>query len=216
MEKDFFDASAVNDLETARLALRWALEKVHVLQDESAKSRTVPQDAVEKLRLAGEQIAQKDAAILRWQNTIKVWEANWKDQQRMEEEIRERLKKELVREEDAASREARRQLELQIEDFKRQLSDKESLIGGLRRDLIDAVKNAVLAKEKEMQSLLDHQQRALDETKQALLDRLDIQAETIRAKERDLDEQQRLLDEKIRGKEAEFRRKYQQFEEELA
>jgi hypothetical protein len=34
MDKENFDASTVNDLETARLALRWALERLHKMNGE--------------------------------------------------------------------------------------------------------------------------------------------------------------------------------------
>ncbi|HBL17182.1 MAG TPA: hypothetical protein DD417_10670 [Elusimicrobia bacterium] len=215
MDNKFLDPTSVNDVETARLALRWSLEKIHALQDELNKAKETATDAVDKLRLTTEQIAQKDAAILRWQSTIKAWEANYKDQAKLEAEIRARLAKEMTFEEDAGHKEARRQLELHIEAFKTEIREKEAAMGDLRRQIIDAVKTARIDKEKEMLATLAHQERAFEETKESLLERLRIQQEVIRAKERDLEEQQRLLDEKIRAKETEFRRRYERQEEEL-
>ena len=69
MEDRFYDPATVNDVETARLALRWSLEKIHGLQDEVNKAKETAEDAVEKLRRATETIAEKDAAILRWKGT---------------------------------------------------------------------------------------------------------------------------------------------------
>jgi len=144
MDKKFLDPTSVNDVETARLALRWSLEKIHALQDELNKAKETATDAVDKLRLTTEQIAQKDAAILRWQSTIKAWEANYKDQAKLEAEIRARLAKEMTFEEDAGHKEARRQLELHIEAFKTEIREKEAAMGDLRRQIIDAVKTAIL------------------------------------------------------------------------
>ncbi|PJA15571.1 MAG: hypothetical protein COX66_09840, partial [Elusimicrobia bacterium CG_4_10_14_0_2_um_filter_63_34] len=215
MDQENLDPNQVNDVDTARLALRWSLEKIHGLQDQLNKAKETAADAVDKLRRTTEQITQKDAAILRWQSTIKTWEANWKDQRKLEEEIRVRVRGELSKEEDERHKEARRQLELHIESLKKEITEKESLAGELRRDLIDAVKNARVEKEKEMEEILAHQERALEETKLSLVERLRIQQDTIRNKERDLEEQQRLIDEKIKSKEIEFRAKYERFEAQL-
>jgi len=216
MDKPFFDPSQVNDVETARLALRWSLEKIHGLQSDLNTSQETAKDAVDKLRQTTEKLTQKDAALLRWQSTIKTWEANWKDHQQMEDEIRARLEKEIVREEDVRGKEARLQLQLHIETLKKEIASRESTIGDLRRELIDTAKNVRVESEKETQDLLAHQERALEETKESLLERLQIQQDLINKKEAALEDQQRILDEKILAKEADIRQKYERNETELA
>src|SRR5947199_58299 len=119
-EQQFFDASTVNDLETARLALRWALERIHKMSEESALAKQAN-------------------------------EALSTDNRKLHEEV----------------------------------------------------------------GILEHQEKALEETKQSLLERLRVQAEVVRAKERDLENEQRLIDEQVRAKEAEFRRKFEKLEEDL-
>ena len=133
----------------------------------------------------------------------------------MEQELREEIKRDIVREEDLHVKEERSQLHLQLDALKREIAEKEARIGAMRRDLIDAVKVARMEAEKELQNTLLHQEQALQETKQSLLERLNIQGEVIRDKEHNLESQQRSLDEQIKAKEVEFRRKYEKFEEEL-
>ena len=132
MDPEKFDPSAVNDVETAKLALRWALERIHLLQDEAAKAKDAAQGAQEQARLLTDQLAKKEEAVQRWSSTIKVWEENWKTQGTMEAEARERVKKELVVEEDAVRVEERRRFDKEIDALRSQLAQRETHIGQLR------------------------------------------------------------------------------------
>jgi hypothetical protein len=210
-----FDASTINDLDTARLALRWALERVHKMGEELSQAREEAGKSTRQKAELEEESRQKDETVKRWRETIKIWEASMQDQHRLEIQMREELRKEVTREEDAHVKEERLQLTMQIDALKREIVTRESVIGSLRREIIDAVKVTRQEAERELQSALTHQEKALEETKMSLLERLKIQAESIRAKEKDLENQQRLLDEQIKAKEADFRRRYERDVEEL-
>src|SRR5579883_2859330 len=123
-EKEYFDASAVNDLETARLALRWALERLHKMGEDLAALKTERDDAKQLAGRLTEEVSQKDQAVARWRETIKAWEASIKDHKRMEDELREELRKEVAREADVHVKEERHQLMLQIEALKHEIADK--------------------------------------------------------------------------------------------
>ncbi|MBI4386613.1 MAG: hypothetical protein HY551_04465, partial [Elusimicrobia bacterium] len=215
MEKEYLDPSSVNDVDTARLALRWALDRIRILQDEANRARQESKSSAERMQGLAKEIAQKDEALHRWQSTMKLWEENWKDQRTLEAEIKERLEKELVAQEDARGKEERRQLEREISLLQRQLADKETAIGNLRRQQIEAVQQAKADKEKDIQGLLEHQETALAEAKASLLERLKIQEETLAAREKELHEEERLLAQKIKIRDLELERQRRQFEEDL-
>ena len=82
-EERQIDPTAVTDIETARLALRWALERIHLLQDEGSKAKDTAQSALDKIRILTDQLAHKDETLHRWQSTIKAWETNVTDHQAM-------------------------------------------------------------------------------------------------------------------------------------
>ena len=138
-EKEFFDASAVTDLETARLALRWALEKVHKLTEESGQARQERDKALRRASELSEEAAQKDQTLSRWKETIHVWEATLKDSKKMEEELKEDLRRELSTQRDLRAEEELKQLRLQGDALGREVAAKEAQLGALRRELIDAV-----------------------------------------------------------------------------
>src|SRR5258708_37067451 len=95
-DKPSLDPASVNDVETARLALRWALERIHKMQEECTTANQNAKDASEKLRLANDQLKQKEESLQRWQSTIRTWDAHWRDQETLEQHVTERLRKEIV------------------------------------------------------------------------------------------------------------------------
>src|SRR5271154_6212237 len=105
MEQEFFDASAVNDLETARLALRWALERIHKMDAEAVALREDRDKSALAARQLSEEVGQKDEAVKRWKETIRAWESSMSDHKKMEETLRKDLRKELFAEEDLRVRE---------------------------------------------------------------------------------------------------------------
>ena len=139
-----FDASAVNDLDTARLALRWALERLHKLGAELSQAREELSLATKGRDALAEEARKKDETVKRWRETLKVWEASMAGQHELEKRLREELRAEVAREQDAHVAEERLQLGREIEALKRGLADREAALGALRRELIDAVKAARL------------------------------------------------------------------------
>ncbi|MDO8757266.1 MAG: hypothetical protein Q7J64_04595, partial [Elusimicrobiota bacterium] len=210
-----FDPSTVNDLDTARLALRWALERLHRLSSEVTEARQEAAKALKARDEAAVDSREKDETVKRWRETVKAWEASISDHKKMEEQLREELRREIDREQDVHIKEERLQLSMQIDSLKREIAAREAMIGGLRREVIDAVKTARQDAERELQGALAHQEKALSDTKSSLLERLKIQSDALRAKEKDLESQQRLLDEQIKTKEGEFRRRYERDVEDL-
>ena len=82
--KDFFDASAVNDLETARLALRWARERIHKMAEELSSIKQDKERTDVQAAQLSQEVLQKDEVVKRWKETIKVWEASISDHKKME------------------------------------------------------------------------------------------------------------------------------------
>src|SRR5579859_3286079 len=178
-----YDPSSVNDLDTARLALRWALERLHKFNDELARVKQALAAAEKERGMLAEDAKQKDEAIRRWRETIKTWEASMADQGALERRLREELREEARREQADVAREQRAQGERQVEALKREIAERDAQIGALRRDAIDAGKTARQGAEKEIQDALAHQQKALEESKASFLERLKTQSEAVRAKE---------------------------------
>ena len=63
MDQEPFEPSTVNDLETARLALRWALERLHKMTEEAAAHKEEKEKAVSANRRLAEEAAQKEATV---------------------------------------------------------------------------------------------------------------------------------------------------------
>src|SRR3989338_6289594 len=96
-----FDASTVNDLDTARLALRWALERLHRLGAELNEARQAEDKALKARDEAALDSREKDETVKRWRETVKAWEASISDHKKMEDALREELRPEMSREQDA-------------------------------------------------------------------------------------------------------------------
>src|SRR5262245_30162442 len=94
-----FDPASVTDVETAKLALRWALEKMRNLQDEAKKLREELHGESLTSRRLNEQLQQKEEALKRWQSTLRVWEENASLQRNIEAEVRLKVKDEVLKEE---------------------------------------------------------------------------------------------------------------------
>ena len=72
------DPSTITDVETAKLALRWAVEKIHGQQEELGRLREDNRTKTSINRSLTEQVEQKTEILKKWQGTIKTWEENWK------------------------------------------------------------------------------------------------------------------------------------------
>ncbi len=89
MEQDpKLDPSTITDVETAKLALRWAVEKIHGLQEELGRLREDNRTKSNAARSLTEQLEQKTEVLKKWQGTIRTWEENWKTQTAMEADLK--------------------------------------------------------------------------------------------------------------------------------
>jgi len=113
-EEPQVDLTNVTDLDTARLALRWATDKIQALKDELGSLREDFRVKADINKSLTEQIKQRDAILKKWQSTVRSWEENYKHQSATEEEIRKRLREEVVNEEAMAWNKTRTQLETQL------------------------------------------------------------------------------------------------------
>src|SRR5438309_1639817 len=83
-----FDPSTVNDLDTARLALRWALERLQRLGTELTEARQEAAKAGKARDEAALDSREKDETVKRWRETVKAWEASISDHKKMEDQLR--------------------------------------------------------------------------------------------------------------------------------
>ena len=86
------DPSTITDVETAKLALRWAVEKIHTLQEDVGRLREDNRTKTSLNRSLTEQVEQKTEILKKWQGTIKTWEENWKTQTAMEADLKAKLR----------------------------------------------------------------------------------------------------------------------------
>jgi len=162
------DPSTITDVETAKLALRWAVEKIHALADDNARLKEDNQTKTNISRTLTQQGEQKDEILKKWQSTIKTWEANWKTQTAMEVDLKGKLREQILNEETANWRQARVQLENEIRAIKEELSSKEAEIGKLKIFTIEEIRKASDLKEAEAQALLRARGDALAEQEAAM------------------------------------------------
>ena len=66
------DPSTITDMETAKLALRWAVEKIHTMQEEMGRLREDNRNKTDISRSLTEQLDQKTEVLKKWQGTIKT------------------------------------------------------------------------------------------------------------------------------------------------
>ena len=92
------DPSAITDVETAKLALRWAVEKIHGQQEELGRLRDDNRNKTGINRSLTEQVEQKTEILKKWQGTIKTWEENWKTQTAMEADLKSKLREQILNE----------------------------------------------------------------------------------------------------------------------
>ena len=93
------DPSTITDVETAKLALRWAVEKIHALQEDVGRLREDNRTKTNVNRSLTEQVEQKTEILKKWQGTIKTWEENWKTQTAMEADLKCKLREQIMNEE---------------------------------------------------------------------------------------------------------------------
>ena len=65
-------SSTITDVETAKLALRWAVEKIHTLADDNARLKEDNRNKTNIARSLTQQTEEKDEILKKWQSTIKT------------------------------------------------------------------------------------------------------------------------------------------------
>ena len=167
------DPSTITDVETAKLALRWAVEKIHGLQEEVGRLREDNRNKTAISRSLTEQVEQKTEVLKKWQGTIKTWEENWKTQTAMEADLKAKLREQILNEESTNWRAARVQLEKEIFALKNELGAKEAEIGRVKLAMIDEHRKSAEIKEEEFNTLLSKHQDNLTVREVALRDKYD-------------------------------------------
>ncbi len=210
------DPSTITDVETAKLALRWAVEKIHALSDDAARLKEDNRNKTNLARTLTQQAEQKDEVLKKWQTTIKTWEENWRTQTAMEADLKAKLREQILNEETANWRQARAQLENETKALKGELSSKEAEIGKLKLLAIDEIRKAAELKEAETQALILGRQEALGEQERAMRSRFELMEKELVENHRlkiELDELS--LKERYEVKMREFSRLYQDKENQL-
>ena len=155
MEQEPFNPAAVNDLETARLALRWALERLHKMSGDIKELKEEKESLSHKLLELSMESQKKDETLGRWKQTIHAWESLIQDHKRMEERLREELRLEFKHKENLETQAERHALLRQAETYKQEIARKEAAIEIMRRSLMEAVKEARDEAKREMQPALE-------------------------------------------------------------
>lgn len=210
------DPSTITDVETAKLALRWAIEKIHALSDDNARLKEDNRNKVNIARQLTQQGEQKDEILKKWQATIKTWEENWKTQTAMEADLKGKLREQILNEETANWRQARAQLETEIKALKHELAYKEAEIGKLKLYAIDEIRKAAELKDEETQAIILNSRDSLVERENAVrakYERFEKELiETLRVK---TEQEELALQERYEVKMREFSRLYQAKEAQL-
>ena len=186
------DPSTITDVETGKLALRWAVEKIHTLQDEVSRLREDNKTKTNLTRNLTEQVEQKSEILKKWQGTIRTWEENWKTQTALETDLKAKLREQIINEETSNWKQLRAQLEKEISALKNELSEKEAAIGALKLNLMEELKKASELKEAELNTLLTRHLDNLAVKETALREKYDrleqelIQTQRMRAEQEEL------------------------------
>lgn len=210
------DPSTITDVETAKLALRWAVEKIHALSDDNTRLKEDNRNKTSISRALTQQAEQKDEVLKKWQSTIKTWEENWKTQTAMEMDLKGKLREQILNEETSNWRQARAQLENEIRALKEELSSKEAEIGKLKIFTIEEIRRAAELKEAEVQALMRARADALAEQETAMRTRFELLEKGFIESHRVKTEQDELaLKERYEIKMREFSKLYQAKEKQL-
>ena len=210
------DPSTITDVETAKLALRWAVEKIHTLSDDNSRLKEDNRNKTNITRTLTQQAEQKDEILKKWQSTIKTWEANWKTQTTMEADLKGKLREQILNEETANWRQAKAQLENEIRALKDEQAAKEAEIGRLKIFTISEIRKASELKEAEAQAFMHARQDTLAEQENALRTRFELLEKELIGNHRVKMEQDELaLKERYDIKMREFAKLYQAKENQL-
>jgi hypothetical protein len=71
-EKDF-EKMNVTDMETARMALSWAVGQIHSLQDSLSRLKGDLQDKEGKGKLLQARVTEAEASLRQWEEKEKAW-----------------------------------------------------------------------------------------------------------------------------------------------
>ena len=148
------DPSAITDMDTAKFALKWAVERLELLEASSAKMKDDTRNKTNIINSLTKQLDHKEETVKKWQSTIRTWEENWKSQQAMESDLKSKLRNQIINEEMAHWRQAKAQLEEEIKALKAELAGREADIGKFKLDAIEKNSQDTERKEEELKALL--------------------------------------------------------------
>jgi len=210
------DPSTITDVETAKLALRWAVEKIHTLSDDNSRLKEDNRNKTNIARSLTQQTEEKDEILKKWQSTIKTWEENWRTQTAMEADLKGKLREQILNEETSNWRQARAQLENEIRALKEELGSREAEIGRLKIMSIEEIRRSADLKEAELQALLRGRQDAMAEQESAMRSKFELLEKELVENSRIRAEQEELaLKERYELKMREFSKLYQAKETQL-
>lgn len=148
------DPSAITDIDTAKFALKWAVERLELLEASSTKLKDDTRNKTDIIRSLTKQLDHKEETVKKWQSTIRTWEENWKSQQAMESDLKSKIRHQIINEEMANWRQAKVQLEEEIKALKGELAKREADIGQFKLDAIEKNSKDTERKEEELKALL--------------------------------------------------------------
>lgn len=210
------DPAAITDVGTAKLALRWAIEKIHTLSDEGARLKEDNRNKVASNRMLIQQNEQKDEILKKWQSTIKTWEENWKTQTAMEADLKGKLREQILNEETASWRQAKAQMENEIKAIKTELCSREAEIGRMKLYAIDEIRKANELKDAETQAIILSSQDSLAERENAVRAKFErFEKEFIETQRVKIEQDELALTARHETKMREFSRLYQAKEAQL-
>ena len=210
------DPSTITDVETAKLALRWAIDKIRALSDDNIRLKEDNRNKVNITRTLTQQGEQKDEILKKWQSTIKTWEENWKTQTAMEADLKGKLREQILNEETSNWRQARAQLENEIKALKHELASKEAEMGKLKLYAIDEIRKTADLKDAETQALILKGQDSLVERENAMRAKYErFEKELIETFRIKAEQEELALKERYEVKMREFSRLYQAKEAQL-
>ncbi|MEA3307494.1 MAG: hypothetical protein U9Q34_06885, partial [Elusimicrobiota bacterium] len=148
------DPSAITDVDTAKFALKWAVERLELLEASNTKLKDDTRNKTNIINSLTKQLDHKEETVKKWQGTIKTWEENWKSQEAMESDLKSKLRNQIINEEMANWRQTKSQLEEEIKALKAELARREADIGKFKLEAIEKNSQETERKEEELKALL--------------------------------------------------------------
>ena len=201
-EQDSAVPQEINDLDTAKLALRWALDRIRrtAAELDAAKEADGRQQAeINRLR---SEIGVKEDAARRWRATAEEWEEAVKGYQRLARDAEGQAQEHLERREGAEFERLRRE----ADGLRAEISQLRAAVDDLTKSLSDAERRGREAGRRETAFLVENEKRAHEQERLEMLTQWKAVEEDILARGRGLAEREAAFGEcRLKGLEEQSR-----------